>query len=244
MSRFLLEVEVRDRMKPTLAEMIASFNPDRHGGEVMVADPIGVEMMKDIIEAAARVFGSEATARAWMHAPVPELGRDYPDIVLMEEGGYERVLKALEVRADLELTPLQRIIRITELIEADASGAESQSLLLDRVLGEMRNYSIAVSKLKIAKIVEEASQTTEQLEGAEQCKSDLDEAKLQLYSAVYKTSQFLIMAHGDSVPAGGLTGYNDFNEFFVWIGVWVAEFAEEVSKSSDKRFTKALLTDY
>ena len=28
---------------PTLAEMIASFEPDRHGGEVMVAEPVGVE---------------------------------------------------------------------------------------------------------------------------------------------------------------------------------------------------------
>ena len=28
---------------PTLDEMIASFDPARHGGEVMVADPVGVE---------------------------------------------------------------------------------------------------------------------------------------------------------------------------------------------------------
>jgi hypothetical protein len=28
---------------PTLAEMIASFDPDRHDGEVMVTEPVGVE---------------------------------------------------------------------------------------------------------------------------------------------------------------------------------------------------------
>ncbi|MEI6825103.1 MAG: hypothetical protein WCK54_05895 [Desulfuromonadales bacterium] len=28
---------------PTLAEMIASFDPDRHGGEVLVTVPVGVE---------------------------------------------------------------------------------------------------------------------------------------------------------------------------------------------------------
>lgn len=61
---------------PTLAEMIASFNLDRHGGEIMVTDPIGVEMRENIVEAAARVFKSEATAKAWLHAPVPELGGD------------------------------------------------------------------------------------------------------------------------------------------------------------------------
>ena len=30
---------------PTLAEMIASFEPDRHGGEVMISEPVGVERM-------------------------------------------------------------------------------------------------------------------------------------------------------------------------------------------------------
>lgn len=240
----LLEVKGRDRMKPTLAEMIASFNPDRHGGEIMVTEPIGVEMRKNIVEAAARVFGSEATAKAWLHAPVPELGGDIPEIVLLEEGGFDRVLKALEVRADLELTPLQRIIRITELIEADASGAEFQSLSLDRVLGEIRNYSIAASELKIAKIVAEDSQTAEHLKVAEQSKSDLDAALLHLYGAFFETNQYLIMIHGDNIPAGGLSGFNDFNEFSNWIGTWVADFSEEVRKSGDKRFTKALLADY
>jgi antitoxin MazE len=28
---------------PTLAEMIASFDPARHGAEVMVTEPVGVE---------------------------------------------------------------------------------------------------------------------------------------------------------------------------------------------------------
>ncbi len=28
---------------PTLTEMIASFDPDRHGGEVMVTEPVGAE---------------------------------------------------------------------------------------------------------------------------------------------------------------------------------------------------------
>ena len=231
-------------MKPTLAEMIASFNPDRHGGEIMVTEPIGVEMRKNIVEAAARVFGSEATARAWLHAPVPELGGDIPEIVLMEEGGFDRVLKALEVRSVLELTPLQRIIRITELIEANASGAEFQSLSLDRVLGEIRNYSLAASKLKIAKIVAEASQNADHLKVAEDRKSDLDAAILHLYGAFFETNQFLIMVHGDSVPAGGLTGFNDYNEFSPWIGSWVVDFSEEVRKSGDKRFAKVLLADY
>ena len=79
--------------------MIASFDPGRHGGEVMVTDPL---TRKDIVEAATQVFGSEATARAWMHAPVPELNGDIPEVVLMEEGGYERVLKALEVWEKME----------------------------------------------------------------------------------------------------------------------------------------------
>jgi hypothetical protein len=30
---------------PTLAEMIAPFDPDRHGWEVMVSEPVGVERM-------------------------------------------------------------------------------------------------------------------------------------------------------------------------------------------------------
>ena len=29
---------------PTLAEMIASFDPTRHGAEVMVTEPVGVEV--------------------------------------------------------------------------------------------------------------------------------------------------------------------------------------------------------
>lgn len=85
--------------KPTLAEMIASFDPARHGGEVMVAEPFE---RKDVVEAATQVFSSEATARAWMHSPVPELNGDIPEVVLMEEVGYERVLRALEVREKME----------------------------------------------------------------------------------------------------------------------------------------------
>lgn len=83
-------------------------------------------MRGNIIEAATRVFRSEATVKAWLHAPVPELGGDIPEIVLLEEGGFERVLKALEVRADLELTPYQRISRIADLIEADADDRMSE----------------------------------------------------------------------------------------------------------------------
>jgi antitoxin MazE len=29
---------------PTLAEMIASFDPARHGAEVMIAEPVGAEI--------------------------------------------------------------------------------------------------------------------------------------------------------------------------------------------------------
>lgn len=86
---------------PTLAEMIASFDPNRHGGEVMATDPIGVEW-GDIVAAATRVFKSEALAKGWLHTQVPELDGDIPVIVLMEEGGFERVLKALEVREKME----------------------------------------------------------------------------------------------------------------------------------------------
>lgn len=220
------------------------FNPDRHGGEIMVTDLVGVEMRGNIVEAATRVFKSEATAKGWLHAQVPELDGDIPVIVMMEEGGFERVLKALEVRADLELSPLQRIIRITELIEADGSGAEFQSLSLDRVLGEIRNYSIAASKLKIAKIVAEASQTAEHLNAVEQLKENLGAAILQLYTACFEVNRSLIVIHGDSMPAGGLIGFNEYNVFSTWIGVWVVEFSDEVLKSGDQRFTKALLTDY